>query len=105
MKMLRSLILGAAVISAFAGTAMAGKTGTAEVPTPTGYSSNQTNASFVGWGPVDNPRFLVYVWLEKPTSSMWGSVVAAPVFHDMVERLVVLMDIPPDSVAQDLNNH
>ncbi|OGN88507.1 MAG: hypothetical protein A2Y88_00820 [Chloroflexi bacterium RBG_13_48_10] len=87
------------------GYRVAGKTGTAEVPTPTGYSSNETNASFVGWGPVDDPQFLVYVWLEKPTSSPWGSVVAAPVFHDMVERLVVLMDIPPDAVAQGLANH
>jgi cell division protein FtsI/penicillin-binding protein 2 len=82
------------------GYRVAGKTGTAEVATPTGYSSDQTNASFVGWGPVSNPRFLVYIWLEKPTSSPWGSVVAAPVFHDMVERLVVLMDIPPDGALQ-----
>ncbi len=84
---------------------MAGKTGTAEIATPTGYSSSETNASFVGWGPVDNPRFLVYIWLEKPTSSPWGSVVAAPVFRDMVKRLVVLMDIPPDGVLQGLANH
>jgi cell division protein FtsI/penicillin-binding protein 2 len=82
------------------GYRVAGKTGTAEIATPKGYTSDQTNASFVGWGPLSNPRFLVYVWLEKPTSSPWGSVVAAPVFHDMVERLVVLMDIPPDGVLQ-----
>ncbi len=87
------------------GYRVAGKTGTAEIATPTGYSSDATNASFVGWGPVGNPRFLVYVWLEKPTSSPWGSVVATPVFHDMVERLVVLMDIPPDGVLQGLANH
>jgi cell division protein FtsI/penicillin-binding protein 2 len=87
------------------GYRVAGKTGTAEIATPTGYSSSETNASFVGWGPVDNPRFLVYVWLEKPTSSPWGSVVAAPVFHNMVERLVVLMDIPPDGVLQGMANH
>ncbi len=87
------------------GYRVAGKTGTAEVATPTGYTSDQTNASFVGWGPVGDVKFLVYVWLEKPTSSPWGSVVAAPVFHDMVERLVVLMDIPPDAVRQDLANH
>jgi len=87
------------------GYRLAGKTGTAEIATPTGYTGNATNASFVGWGPVGNPQFLVYVWLEKPTSSPWGSVVAAPVFHDMVERLVVLMDIPPDGVLQSLQNH
>jgi len=84
------------------GYRVAGKTGTAEIPTPYGYSLSATNASFVGWGPMDDPRFLVYIWLEKPTSSPWGSVVAAPVFHDIVERLVVLMDIPPDDVRREI---
>jgi cell division protein FtsI/penicillin-binding protein 2 len=86
------------------GYRVAGKTGTASIATPTGYSTTQTNASFVGWGPVGNPRFLVYIWLEKPTSSQWGSVVAAPVFHDMVERLVVLMNIPPDGALPSSAN-
>ena len=84
------------------GYRVAGKTGTAEIPTPYGYSSSATNASFVGWGPVDDPKFLVYIWLEKPTSSPWGSVVAAPVFRQVVERLVVLMDIPPDDVRRKI---
>lgn len=80
------------------GYRVAGKTGTAEIPTPAGYTSSVTNASFVGWGPVDDPQFLVYVWLEKPTTSPWGSVVASPVFREAVERLVVLMNLPPDDV-------
>ncbi len=80
------------------GYRVAGKTGTAEIPTPYGYTSAATNASFIGWGPVDDSRFLVFIWLEKPTASPWGSVVAAPVFRDVVERLVVLMDLPPDQV-------
>lgn len=84
------------------GYRVAGKTGTAEIPTPTGYSSYETNASFVGWGPVDDPQFLVYVWFEKPTSSIWGSEVAAPVFREVVERLVILMNIPPDDVRRRL---
>jgi cell division protein FtsI/penicillin-binding protein 2 len=84
------------------GYRVAGKTGTAEIPTPYGYSTSVTNASFVGWGPVDDPKFLVYIWLEKPTSSMWGSIVAAPVFKEVVEQLVVLMDIPPDDVRKKL---
>jgi len=86
------------------GNKVAGKTGTAEIPTPYGYSSNATNASFVGWGPIDDPKFLVYVWLEKPTSSPWGSIVASPVFRDVVQRLVVLMQIPPDEVRKKLNS-
>ncbi len=84
------------------GYRVAGKTGTAEIPTPTGYTSSETNASFVGWGPVDDPKFIVYIWLEKPTTSPWGSVVAAPVFKQVVERIVVLMNLPPDNVRQEL---
>jgi cell division protein FtsI/penicillin-binding protein 2 len=82
------------------GYRVAGKTGTAEIATDTGYDSALTNASFVGWGPIDDPQFIVYVWLQKPTSSPWGSVVAAPVFSEVVTRLVVLMDIPPDDIRQ-----
>jgi cell division protein FtsI/penicillin-binding protein 2 len=84
------------------GYTVAGKTGTAEIAVNGEYSSNQTNASFIGWGPADDPQFLVYVWLEKPSSSIWGSVVAAPVFSDEVKQLVVLMNIPPDSVRSGL---
>ena len=84
------------------GYQIAGKTGTGEIPTPLGYTSNETNASFVGWGPVDDPRFVVYVWLEKPSVSPWGSEVAAPVFREAVEQLVVLMNIPPDRVRHEL---
>jgi len=84
------------------GYRVAGKTGTGEIPTPFGYTENLTNASFVGWGPVDDPHFLVYIWLEKPTSSIWGSEVAAPVFKDAVEKLVVLMNLPPDDVRLGL---
>lgn len=86
------------------GYRMAGKTGTAEIAGPGGYSSSATNTSFVGWGPADDPRFLVYVWLEKPTSDMWGSTVAAPVFADVVSKLVILLDLPPDAIRQQLLN-
>lgn len=84
------------------GYRVAGKTGTAEIAGPDGYTSSLTNASFVGWGPIDDPRFIVYVWLEKPTTSMWGSVVASPVFSEIVSKLVILMDLPPDAVRQQL---
>jgi cell division protein FtsI/penicillin-binding protein 2 len=86
------------------GYRVAGKTGTAEVPVPGGYSDTLTNASFVGWGPVDQPRFLIYVMLEHPQSSPWGSVVAAPVFRDVFARLAILDDLPPDDVRMSLSN-
>lgn len=84
------------------GYRVAGKTGTAQIPVNGHYDANITNASFIGWGPADDAQFLVYVWLEKPTSSIWGSVVAAPVFSEIVKQLVVLMDIPPDALRHQL---
>jgi cell division protein FtsI/penicillin-binding protein 2 len=91
-------------LSLVPGYNIAGKTGTAQIPTPNGYTSDQTNASFIGWGPVDDPKFLVYVWLEKPQTSIWGSETAAPVFKQIVQKLVVLMGIPPDQVRLNLTN-
>ncbi|PKN94333.1 MAG: hypothetical protein CVU44_04395 [Chloroflexi bacterium HGW-Chloroflexi-6] len=85
------------------GYRIAGKTGTAQIPGDDGYySPDDINASFIGWGPVENPQFLVYVWLEKPETDDWASYLAAPVFKDVVEKLVVLMDIPPDAIRQQL---
>jgi cell division protein FtsI/penicillin-binding protein 2 len=78
------------------GYRVAGKTGTGEIPGPYGYLDGLTNASFVGWGPLPNPKFVVYVWLEKPRSSIWGSIVAAPVFSEVVQSLVVSLNLPPD---------
>jgi cell division protein FtsI/penicillin-binding protein 2 len=82
------------------GYRLAGKTGTAQIPGDNGYILNQTNTSFIGWGPVDDPQFIIFVWLEKPETSIWASEIAAPLFADIVERLVVLMNIPPDALRQ-----
>jgi len=81
------------------GYRVAGKTGTAQIPTPLGfYDFSQTNTSFIGWGPVDDPQFMIYVWLERPTTSIWGSETAAPVFSEVAQKTVILLDIPPDAV-------
>jgi cell division protein FtsI/penicillin-binding protein 2 len=82
------------------GYRIAGKTGTAQIPIPGGYDPVKTIASFVGFGPVDDPQFIVLIKLDRPTSSEWGSQTAAPVFGQFVSRLVVLMEIAPDSVRQ-----
>jgi cell division protein FtsI/penicillin-binding protein 2 len=84
------------------GYRIAGKTGTAQIPVDGYYDSTQTNTSFIGWGPVDDPQFMIYVWLERPTESPWGSETAAPVFAEMAQRTVILLDIPPDSIRQQL---
>jgi cell division protein FtsI/penicillin-binding protein 2 len=84
------------------GYRVAGKTGTAQIPVNGFYDSTQTNASFIGWGPVDAPQFMIYVWLERPSTSIWGSETAAPVFAEVAQKTVLLLDIPPDSIRQQI---
>ena len=84
------------------GYRVAGKTGTAQIPVNGYYDATQTNASFIGWGPVDDPQFMIYVWLERPSTSIWGSETAAPVFAEVAQKTVLLLDIPPDSVRQQI---
>ena len=84
------------------GYRLAGKTGTAQIPSEYGYDAEHTNASFVGWGPVDDPQFMVYVWLEKPSTSIWASETASPVFAKVAEQTVILLNIPPDVVRSQV---
>ncbi len=86
------------------GYSIAGKTGTAQIPIPGGYDPTRTIASFVGWGPVDDPQFVVLVKLDRPSTSIWGSETAAPMFASLVKRLVILMEIPPDDVRHALQS-
>ncbi len=84
------------------GYRVAGKTGTAQIPTEYGYDPSSTNVSFIGWGPVDDPQFMIYVWLQQPTSSIWSSETAAPTFSKVAEQTVILLNIPPDNVRFQL---
>jgi cell division protein FtsI (penicillin-binding protein 3) len=86
------------------GYRLAGKTGTAQIPTEYGYDATHTNVSFIGWGPVDDPQFMVYVWLQKPSASIWASETAAPVFSQVAEQTVISLNIPPDVVRSQLVN-
>jgi cell division protein FtsI/penicillin-binding protein 2 len=80
------------------GYRVAGKTGTAEIPVNGLYSSDATNVSFVGWGPLDDPQFIIYVWLDRPSTSIWANDTAAPLFSEIAQKTVILLNIPPDSV-------
>ena len=87
-----------------AGYRLAGKTGTAQIPTDFGYDAFHTNVSFIGWGPVDEPQFMIYIWLQKPSSSIWSSETTAPVFSQVAEQTVIQLNIPPDIVRSQLIN-
>jgi cell division protein FtsI/penicillin-binding protein 2 len=83
--------------SQVAGYTVAGKSGTAQIPIPGGYDPNGTIASFVGFVPADDPQLLILVKVDRPTDTQWGAAVAAPVFSNIAQRLLVMMNIPPDA--------
>ena len=82
---------------------IAGKTGTGEIAVEgLGYVLNTTNASFVGWGPADDPQFIAYVWVQEPSYSIWGSEVSAPLFSEIVEAIAPYMRLPDDRTRKCL---
>ncbi len=65
------------------GLAVAGKTGTAQrLNEGGGYSNSRTIASFIGFYPAENPKFITLVVIDDPKADGgWGDTVAGPVFN------------------------
>jgi cell division protein FtsI/penicillin-binding protein 2 len=85
------------------GYTIAGKSGTAQIPVPGGYDREGTIVSFVGFGPVPDPRLVILVKLDRPKTSTWASETAVRAFQRLAARLFVVLGIPPDgaqAVAQ-----
>ncbi|MBI4320467.1 MAG: penicillin-binding protein 2 [Chloroflexi bacterium] len=85
---------GVVRMSKVPGYALAGKTGTAEIPGREGYTSGDTIASFLGFGPAEDPRFVILVKIDSPKASPWGETVAAPTFKKVAEQLLAHMRVP-----------
>jgi len=77
------------------GFAIAGKTGTAQIPVAGNYDDEKTIASFIGFAPPYNPEFLMLVTLREPTSSPWASETAAPLWFDIARELFPYLGIQP----------
>ncbi len=77
------------------GYKVAGKTGTAQIPVAGHYDPNKTIASFVGFAPADNPKFVMLVRYDQPTSSIYGSETAAPTFFEIAKQLLPYYNIAP----------
>ena len=76
----------------------AGKTGTAQKLDTKhgGYLDGQYIASFIGFGPVEDPKFVVLVVIDDPQKgSYYGSQIVAPVFKDIVSQLVRYYQMSP----------
>ena len=77
------------------GYRIAGKTGTASIPVAGHYDPEKTIASFIGFVPADDPKFVMLVILDKPTTSIYASETSAPLFFDIAKDLLSYYGIPP----------
>ena len=78
-------------------TKLAGKTGTAQVPEKGKYSQHRYVASFIGFWPYDDPRYLMLIVIGEPTSGRYyGGELAAPPFKSIVEEMAELEYYAPD---------
>jgi cell division protein FtsI (penicillin-binding protein 3) len=82
--------------AAIPGYTVAGKTGTAQVPGPHGYTTGKYVASFVGMVPVKKPRLLVLVVVNEPTRGIFGGTVAAPAFAEIAKFDLQHLGVAPD---------
>lgn len=80
-----------------------GKTGTAQVLNEEGtYEDCEYNALFVGFAPARSPELAVLVLVEAPKVSIYGGMVAAPAFSEIVRESFNYMNIAPQAVQNRL---
>ena len=92
---------GTGTSAAVPGYTVAGKTGTAQIPTQgrDSYVTGAYMASFVGFAPAVNPTLSMIVVLDRPTP-IFGGTVAAPVFSQIMSYALHRYDIPTTPGAQ-----
>lgn len=74
---------------------VAGKTGTAQIPIDGHYDAEKTIASFVGFAPARDPKFVMLVKLREPESSPWAAETAAPLWYNIARDLLLYYNVPP----------
>ncbi|HRZ61281.1 MAG TPA: penicillin-binding transpeptidase domain-containing protein, partial [Rubrivivax sp.] len=62
-----------------------------------GYAANKYRSWFVGMAPISSPRIVVAVMVDEPRKGVYfGGLVAAPVFSQVVQQTLRLMNVAPD---------
>jgi cell division protein FtsI (penicillin-binding protein 3) len=88
---------GTALRAQAMGYSVGGKTGTAHAYDGGEYANNKHRAWFVGMAPMTNPRIVVAVMVDQPSQGgHFGGEVAAPVFSQVVQQTLRLLNVPPD---------
>ena len=78
------------------GYTLAGKTGTAEVAENGGYSETKYVASFIGFAPAQDPKFLAAVIVDQPQGDIYGGSVAAPAFGEIASFALPYLGVAPE---------
>ncbi len=86
---------GTGKLARIPGYRVGGKTGTAQMVENGVYAANEYVASFLGVAPIDDPRSVVLVKIEKP-QPYWGGLVAGPVFRAVAEPALWKLGVKPD---------
>ncbi len=77
------------------GYRIGGKTGTAQKYENGRIASGKYVSSFVGFFPVDNPKYLTLVIVDEPQGAYYGSVVASPCAREIFQGIMDLKNIKP----------
>ncbi len=78
------------------GYTLAGKTGTAQVAENGGYSETKYVASFIGFAPAREPKFLAAVIVDQPQYEIYGGSVAAPAFGEIAAYALPYLGVPQE---------
>ncbi|RMD51289.1 penicillin-binding protein 2 [Candidatus Parcubacteria bacterium] len=82
--------------AAVPGYYLAGKTGTAQEADSSGGYGDLVNATFAGYGPIDDPRFVMVIRIEHPRAADWAADTAAPLFGEIADYILEYLEIPPN---------
>lgn len=93
--MVNAVKAGEAKFTAIDGYNIAGKTGTAQIPVEGHYDPTNTNASFIGFFPAENPKVTMLVIVNRPKTSIYGAETAAPIFFSIARNLIQYYNIEP----------
>ncbi len=81
------------------GYRVAGKTGTVKKATAGGYSEDKYLSVFVGMAPASNPRFIIAIVVDEPTTGQYyGGLVAAPAFSRVMAGALRVYGVEPDGM-------
>lgn len=84
------------------GWRVAGKTGTAHKLENGSYAPDKYLSSFVGFAPASAPRLVVAVMIDEPAGQYYGGAVAAPVFAQVMQGALRMLNVPHDAPLEPL---